>query len=88
MPAPSVAEDVQAPGVDEHGGRGAERDDVGERVVLLAELARRAELARHEAVERVEDRGEEERPAGVLEAAGRPDRCGRAAIASMRAAWS
>src|SRR5262249_25675311 len=51
----------------QHRRRGAEGDDVGDGVVLLAELARRAEGPGQETVERVENRGDEQRQAGRLE---------------------
>src|SRR5205807_1692179 len=42
-------------------------DDVRQRVILLAELARGAELARDQSVERIEDRRDQQRNAGDLE---------------------
>ena len=65
--AAEVAEDLQSPGVDEDGGRATERHDIGERVVLFAELARRRKLPGEESVERVEDRREKERQTGDFE---------------------
>src|SRR5712692_7500541 len=65
--AAEVAEDMQAPGVDQKGGSDAEGNDVGEGIVFLAELAGGAETAGHQAVEGVEYRGDEDREAGDLE---------------------
>ena len=65
--AAEVAEGPEAPGVDEHGRRGAERDAVGERVVFLAEFARGAELTRDQSIKRVENCREEKRQTRELE---------------------
>ena len=69
-----AAERRQSPRVGEHRRRHAERDDVGQRVELHAELARRAGHARDAAVEHVEHhRDADERRGGLQLAAHRVD---------------
>ncbi len=57
---------MQRPQIDEHGRRDAEADEIGEAVELGAELAVRAEQARHLAVHRVEHGGDDDGDHGRL----------------------
>ena len=73
---PSREKVGQAPRVGEHRRGDAEGDEVGERVVLLAELGGGVGHARDPAVERVEDRRDDDEVRGGLEGAAdrAPDR--------------
>ena len=77
---PEAAEREQSPLKREHRGRHAERDQIGERIELHAEVAGRAGHARDAAVEHVEHHGhaDERRRGGEL-AAHRVDDAGPAA---------
>ena len=59
---------AEPPDEEEDGGRDAELHEVGERIELLAELRRGAEIAREAAVEPVEDDGEDDRGDNQVEA--------------------
>ena len=59
-----LAERAQRPGKDQNGRRDAERDHVGERIVLNAELRLGTRQARHSAIEAVEQPGDQDGNAG------------------------